>query len=112
MTTVEAMAGGCVPVVIDKAGQTEIITPGVDGFRWSTPQQLMSQTERVAGDEELRARLSAAAVDSFGQLLGRGVRRPLAADRRRVTGCSTESPAAPRAGVCASPSTRPPCSAS
>ena len=48
MTTVEAMAGGCVPVVIDKAGQREIITPDVDGFRWSTPQQLMSQTERVA----------------------------------------------------------------
>jgi glycosyltransferase involved in cell wall biosynthesis len=62
MTTVEAMAGGCVPIVIDKAGQREIITPGVDGFRWSTPEQLMSQTERVAGDEDLRARLSAAAV--------------------------------------------------
>jgi hypothetical protein len=62
MTTVEAMAGGCVPVVIDKAGQREIITPDVDGFRWSTPQQLMSQTERLARDDELRARLSAAAV--------------------------------------------------
>ncbi len=66
MTTVEAMAGGCVPIVIDKAGQREIITPGVDGFRWSTPQQLMNQTERVAGDEELRARLSAAAMARSG----------------------------------------------
>ncbi|KKT48671.1 MAG: Glycosyl transferase [Microgenomates group bacterium GW2011_GWC1_44_37] len=31
MTTVEAMASGCVPVVINKGGQKEIITPGT-GF--------------------------------------------------------------------------------
>jgi glycosyltransferase involved in cell wall biosynthesis len=62
MTTVEAMAGGCVPVVIDKAGQKEIITPGVDGFRWTTPAQLMAQTTQVAGDQELRGRLGAAAI--------------------------------------------------
>lgn len=62
MTTVEAMAGGCVPVVIDKAGQKEIITTGVDGFRWTTPAELKRKTAQVAGDEVLRARLSAAAV--------------------------------------------------
>ncbi len=62
MTTVEAMAGGCVPVVIDKAGQREIITPGVDGFRWLTPEQLMDQTAQLAGDPQLRDRLAAAAV--------------------------------------------------
>jgi glycosyltransferase involved in cell wall biosynthesis len=62
MTTVEAMAGGCVPVVIDKAGQKEIITPGVDGYRWQSPEQLKELTARVANDETLRARLSEAAV--------------------------------------------------
>ena len=62
MTTAEAMAGGCVPVVIDKAGQQEIVRPGVDGFRWSTPAQLTEQTLRVANDATLRATLSAAAV--------------------------------------------------
>lgn len=62
MTTVEAMAGGCVPVVIDKAGQKEIVREGVDGFRWSTPEQLVALTARVAGDEELRARLAASAT--------------------------------------------------
>jgi glycosyltransferase involved in cell wall biosynthesis len=62
MTTVEAMAGGCVPVVIDKAGQREIITPGIDGFRWSTPQELMRQTEQVAADGVMRARMSTAAT--------------------------------------------------
>lgn len=62
MTTVEAMAGGCVPVVIDRAGQKEIVRENVDGFRWSTPEELLSRTAEVAGDEALRARLAGAAV--------------------------------------------------
>jgi glycosyltransferase involved in cell wall biosynthesis len=67
MTTVEAMAGGCVPVVIDKAGQKEIITPGVNGFRWQSPEQLKELTSRVAADESLRARLSEAAIKDSAQ---------------------------------------------
>jgi glycosyltransferase involved in cell wall biosynthesis len=62
MTTAEAMAGGCVPVVIDKAGQREIVRDGEHGFRWSTPEQLADRTLQVAGDPELRARMSAASV--------------------------------------------------
>jgi glycosyltransferase involved in cell wall biosynthesis len=62
MTTVEAMAGGCVPVVIDKAGQREIVREGVDGFRWSTPAELVDRTVQVATDDALRARLSASSV--------------------------------------------------
>jgi glycosyltransferase involved in cell wall biosynthesis len=62
MTTAEAMAGGCVPVVIDRAGQREIVTNGVHGFRWSTPQELAARTRQLAEDEELRVKLSAAAV--------------------------------------------------
>jgi glycosyltransferase involved in cell wall biosynthesis len=67
MTTVEAMAGGCVPVVIDKAGQKEIVREGVDGFRWSTPAQLIARTAQVADDEALRARLAASAVERAQQ---------------------------------------------
>ena len=63
MTTVEAMAGGCVPVVIDRAGQKEIVSPGVDGFRWSTPADLVEETVRVGTDEPLRVRLAATAQD-------------------------------------------------
>ena len=63
MTTVEAMAGGCVPVVIDRAGQREIVRDGVDGLRWSTIEELAAMTRRVASDDALRARLSAAAVE-------------------------------------------------
>lgn len=62
MTTVEAMAGGCVPVVIDRAGQREIVRDGVDGYRWATPAALGERTVRVATDEALRARLAASAV--------------------------------------------------
>lgn len=62
MTTVEAMAGGCVPVVIDRAGQREIVRHDVDGFRWSTPADLAKYTRLVAGDEFLRARLAASSV--------------------------------------------------
>jgi glycosyltransferase involved in cell wall biosynthesis len=62
MTTVEAMAGGCVPVVIDLAGQREIVREGVDGFRWSSIEQLGDATVRVAQDPALRSRLAASAV--------------------------------------------------
>ncbi len=62
MTTVEAMAGGCVPIVIDRAGQKEIVGENVDGFRWTTPEQLQQRTAEVAADEHLRERLSAAAT--------------------------------------------------
>ena len=62
MTTAEAMAGGCVPVVIDRAGQREIVREGVHGFRWSTPAELIDKTLLVAGDPQLQQRLSKAAV--------------------------------------------------
>jgi glycosyltransferase involved in cell wall biosynthesis len=62
MTTVEAMAGGAVPIVIDRAGQKEIVRDGVDGFRWSTPEELAERTRRVAHDDALRARLAASAM--------------------------------------------------
>jgi glycosyltransferase involved in cell wall biosynthesis len=63
MTTVEAMAGGCVPVVIDRAGQREIVRHGIDGFRWNTPAELASLTRRLAAEEPMRGRLAAAAVE-------------------------------------------------
>lgn len=67
MTTAESMALGCVPVVIDKAGQREIVREGVDGYRWSTPAELGERTVQVARDEALRARLSASAVQRAQQ---------------------------------------------
>jgi glycosyltransferase involved in cell wall biosynthesis len=60
------MAAGCVPVVIDKAGQREIVRHGTDGYRWTTLAELEALTRMVAGDEALRARLAASAVERAG----------------------------------------------
>lgn len=44
ITTVEAMSAGCVPIVINKGGQTEIVTENC-GVRWNTLEELLERTE-------------------------------------------------------------------
>ncbi|MBI3957871.1 MAG: glycosyltransferase family 4 protein [Chloroflexi bacterium] len=61
ISTVEAMAGGCVPVVIDKGGQTEIITNGENGFLWSSLADLQRYTEVLVRDEQMRRAMAGAA---------------------------------------------------
>ena len=61
IATVEAMAFGCVPVVINKGAQPEIVEHGVCGFLWDTVEELQEYTSRLQNDDELRGRLSAAA---------------------------------------------------
>ena len=61
IATVEAMSAGCVPVVIDKGGQREIIEHGVSGFLWNTLQDLKRYTELLVRDEQLRAEMGKAA---------------------------------------------------
>jgi glycosyltransferase involved in cell wall biosynthesis len=61
MATVEAMSAGCVPIVINKGGQPEIIRHGVNGFLWDTLDELKEYTKLVARDEKLRARMADAA---------------------------------------------------
>lgn len=65
ITTVEAMAAGCAPVVIAKGGQPEIVQHGRNGFLWQSLPELQSLTLRLIHDPALRERLAAAAlVDS------------------------------------------------
>jgi glycosyltransferase involved in cell wall biosynthesis len=61
IATVEAMSAGAVPVVIDAAGQIEIVEQGVSGYRFGSPDGLVAHTERLIADPRLRATLSAAA---------------------------------------------------
>jgi glycosyltransferase involved in cell wall biosynthesis len=61
IVTVEAMSAGCVPVVINRGGQAEIVEHGVSGFLWNTFDELASYTNRLIQDADLRARMSAAA---------------------------------------------------
>jgi glycosyltransferase involved in cell wall biosynthesis len=58
IATVEAMAAGCVPVVINKGAQPEIVEHGVSGFVWNTLEELTGYTRRLAQDEPLWARMS------------------------------------------------------
>jgi glycosyltransferase involved in cell wall biosynthesis len=61
IATVEAMAAGCVPVVINRGGQAEIVRHGETGFLWNTLEELKHYTELLVGDAALWARLSDAA---------------------------------------------------
>lgn len=62
ITTIEAMAAGCVPVVIAKAGQLETVIPDVSGLLWSTLDELQAQTRRLIADPALLHQLAAGAV--------------------------------------------------
>lgn len=62
ITTVEAMAAGCVPVVIAKGGQPEIVHHGENGFLWNTLDELQRCTNKLMLDPALISRLSQQAV--------------------------------------------------
>src|SRR6185369_7793000 len=66
MTTVEAMAAGCVPVVINKGGQPEIVEHGVSGFLWNTSEECLDYTGRLMRDDALLKKMSMAARDRAG----------------------------------------------
>jgi glycosyltransferase involved in cell wall biosynthesis len=113
ITTVEAMAAGCVPLVYDAGGQAEIVAPGMDGYRWRTLPELVELTGAVIADASLRARLARAATlsarrfgrdlfaarvtDLVGRLLNHALtpsghpidRRPLSGPPSRPSSCST-----------------------
>lgn len=58
ITTVEAMSAGCVPVVINKGGQPEIVDHNQNGLLWNSKQELIRQTLKLVEEEKLRERLS------------------------------------------------------
>lgn len=88
ISTVEAMAAGCVPVVINKGGQREIVEHGVSGYLWETLDELKDYTRTLVNDEEKRTRMSEAArersrlysrdafVENFFSRVNIGVRSP------------------------------------
>ena len=44
ITTVEAMAAGCIPIVINLGAQPEIVQDGKNGFTWNTIEELVEKT--------------------------------------------------------------------
>ena len=55
MSTVEAMSAGCVPVVINKGGQKEIVSHGKSGYLWNTVDDLLEHTAALMHDHERRS---------------------------------------------------------
>lgn len=77
MTTVEAMANGCVPIVINKAGQIEIIEDTSQGYKWDTLEELVEYTLQIINNPELLKKIQKSAInrsiyylyDSFAERL-------------------------------------------
>jgi glycosyltransferase involved in cell wall biosynthesis len=67
LTTCEAMSSGCIPVVIAKAGQLEIVRDGHSGFLFHNERELAERTRRLIagfGDTWIRDMRQAAARDA------------------------------------------------
>lgn len=60
----EAMAAGCVPVVIKRGGIPEIVDNGVNGLVWETTRQLEDLTLNLINSEKMRKTLSERAISA------------------------------------------------
>ena len=56
MSTVEAMSAGCIPIVINKGGQKEIVSHGETGYLWNTVDELVTITEQAIQNPAMIAR--------------------------------------------------------
>jgi glycosyltransferase involved in cell wall biosynthesis len=63
IATVEAMANSCVPVVIGRGGQREIIEHAQSGFLVDSLEEMVARTAELSADPELWRRMSLAARD-------------------------------------------------
>lgn len=61
MSTVEAMSAGCVPVVIRKGGQREIVEDGTSGFLVDTLDELVGRSHELVVSPQLREVMAEAA---------------------------------------------------
>ncbi len=62
VTTVEAMAAGCVLVVINKGGQKEILEEGKSGFLWYDLDQFKNKTMDLINDQKMMTAMGKNAV--------------------------------------------------
>jgi len=61
MTTVEAMSAGCVPIVINKGGQKEIVSDQV-GRLWDEVEELAAKTYSLINKPQMISQLSEASI--------------------------------------------------
>lgn len=62
IAVVEAMAAGAVPIVFGAAGPAEIVRHGVDGFHWTTLDDLARHTYELMSDPNRRRTMAESAV--------------------------------------------------
>ncbi len=65
ISTVEAMSTGCIPVVVNKGGQREIVSHESSGYLWDSPDEMNSYTMKLIADESLRKQLSENAKNEY-----------------------------------------------
>lgn len=62
ITTVEAMAAGCVPLVINRGGQPEVVT-SESGFVWHKREELIKYTRQLIDNPDMLKEMSKAALE-------------------------------------------------
>ncbi len=67
ISTVEAMSGGCIPVVFAGGGQQEIVDEGENGFLWRTMGELLEKTNNVIINKNIAATLQKNAIEKSKQ---------------------------------------------
>ncbi len=72
MSIVEAMSAGAVPLAFNAGGPRETVRPGVNGYLWTSTDELIQHTRELGSNAALRDSMAAAAVEDSGQF-GAGV---------------------------------------
>lgn len=62
ITTGEAMSAGCVPVVINRGGQPEIVRNLIDGFLWNNTGELKKHTLKLISNNNLWQKMSQTSI--------------------------------------------------
>jgi glycosyltransferase involved in cell wall biosynthesis len=71
MSTIEAMAAGCVPLVYRGGGQVEIVRDCIDGMLWVTAEELVEHTWSLIRDEVRREQFARSATERAEMFSGR-----------------------------------------
>jgi glycosyltransferase involved in cell wall biosynthesis len=77
MSTVEAMSAGCVPVVIRRGGQKEIVTDGVTGRLWETEDELVTRSRELMDNPDRRQIMGEAARAAYSRYTREKFRRSI-----------------------------------
>jgi glycosyltransferase involved in cell wall biosynthesis len=67
MSIIEAMSAGAVPLAFDGGGPRESIRPGVNGYLWTSKDELIHHTRYLASNAARMECMSAAAVEDSKQ---------------------------------------------